>query len=65
MKCSSQRRMPVSSPAFFLRVTKGIGVLHKVFSDVSSLRYIVEVAMSKWSYPEGKRAGAGKRDLLS
>jgi hypothetical protein len=37
--------------------------LHKVFGDASALRDIVKIAMSKWPYPEGKRAGAGKRDL--
>jgi hypothetical protein len=37
--------------------------LHKVFGDASALRDIVKIAMSKWPYLEGKRAGAGKHDL--
>jgi TetR/AcrR family transcriptional repressor of nem operon len=36
---------------FYLGVAKGIGVLHKVFGDTSSLRDIVKVAMSKWPGP--------------
>ena len=47
---------------FFLGVAKGIGVLHKVFGDASGLREIVNVAMSKWPYPQGKTTGARKRD---
>jgi len=50
---------------FYLGVAKGIGVLHKVFGDASALRDIVKIAMSKWPYPERKRAGASKRDLRS
>jgi TetR/AcrR family transcriptional regulator, transcriptional repressor for nem operon len=48
---------------FYLGVAKGITVLHKVFGDALALRDIVKIAMSKWPYPEGKRAGASKRDL--
>src|SRR5262249_29639314 len=50
---------------FYVGVAKGITVLHKVFGDASALRDIVKIAMSKWPYPEGKWAGAGKRDLRS
>jgi TetR/AcrR family transcriptional repressor of nem operon len=48
---------------FYVGVAKGITVLHKVFGDASALRDIVKIAMSKWPYPEGKRAGASKRDV--
>jgi len=50
---------------FYVGVAKGITVLHKVFGDASALRDIVKIAMSKWPYPEGKRARAGKRDFRS
>jgi TetR/AcrR family transcriptional repressor of nem operon len=50
---------------FYLGVAKGITILHKVFGEASALRDIVKIAMSKWPYPEGKRAGASKRDLRS
>ena len=50
---------------FYVGVAKGITVLHKVFGDASALRDIVKIAMSKWPYPEGKRAGASRRDLCS
>ena len=39
---------------FYLGVAKGIGVLHKVFGDVSMLRDIVDVAISKWPHPAAK-----------
>jgi TetR/AcrR family transcriptional repressor of nem operon len=48
---------------FYLGTAKGISVLHKVFGDASALRDIVKIAMSKWPYPERKRAGASKRVL--
>jgi hypothetical protein len=48
---------------FYLGIAKGISVLHKVFGDASALRDIVKIAMSKWPYPERKRAGANKRHL--
>ena len=47
---------------FYLSVAKGITVLHKMSGDVSSLRDVVKVAMSKWPHPKGKRPGASKRD---
>jgi TetR/AcrR family transcriptional repressor of nem operon len=50
---------------FYLGIAKGITVLHKVFGDASALRDIVKIAMSKWPYPERKRANASKRDLRS
>jgi hypothetical protein len=40
---------------FYLGVAKGITVLHKVYGDVSGLRDIVEVALSKWPAPAGDR----------
>jgi TetR/AcrR family transcriptional repressor of nem operon len=48
---------------FYLGIAKGMGVLHKVFGDASSLRDIVKIAMSKWPYPAGKR-GTRRRNLL-
>src|SRR5499427_7086336 len=50
---------------FYLSIAKGITVLHKVSGDALALRDIVKIAMSKWPYPERKRAGAGKRDFRS
>jgi len=50
---------------FYLGIAKGITVLHKVFGDALALRDIVKIAMSKWPYPERKRAGASKRQLRS
>jgi TetR/AcrR family transcriptional repressor of nem operon len=50
---------------FYLGIAKGITVLHKMFGDASALRDIVKIAMSKWPYPERKRASASKRDLRS
>src|SRR5262249_61337934 len=50
---------------FYLSIAKGITVLHKVSGDALALRDIVKIAMSKWPYPERKRAGASKRQLRS
>jgi TetR/AcrR family transcriptional repressor of nem operon len=50
---------------FYLGVAKGITVLHKVFGDVSALRDIVKIAMSKWPYPEGEWRAAAKCDGLA
>jgi TetR/AcrR family transcriptional regulator, transcriptional repressor for nem operon len=48
---------------FYLGVAKGLGVLHKVFGDVSALRDIVKIAMSKWPHPKHKRTRASKHNV--
>src|SRR5262249_32647454 len=48
---------------FYLGVAKGLGVLHKVFSDVSALRDIVKIAMSNWPHLKHKRTRASKHNV--